>query len=388
MNDNILSINKILNINNINSNYVDSIADIPLLNGNLSFFQINIRSINNHFNELAMLLGSIKNYFSIIVLCETWLLNDVEFTLNGYKSINSLGTLNKSDGVSKLIKESLNILQIEKNVILNCNSIHLKIKSNELLFSLIFIYRSPNDNLENVINNFDFFLSQNKNNYLNILCGDINIDKMKISNISNNYLNVLAKHEYISCINNFTRVTESSNTCIDHIFVKNVESNKISSNILRCDITDHYAKTLMLSDEMFKVQNNCQNVKYKKKINIELLNKLIILENWCSTMSFDDVDSMLEVFNSKINEFIYHSTISVNKFKSKKMSKLKEWITTGIITSIRNKEKLFAKLKLRPFDTRFKQFYNKYRNILNVLIRKAKQLFYQGKLLRAQSDVK
>jgi len=60
MND-ILNIDKLLNINNINSNYVDSIADIPLSNGNLSFFQINIRSINNHFNELAMLLGSIKN---------------------------------------------------------------------------------------------------------------------------------------------------------------------------------------------------------------------------------------------------------------------------------------------------------------------------------------
>lgn len=58
----------------------------------------------------------------------------------GYKSINSLGTLNKSDGVTILIKDSLNILQIEKNVILNCNSIHLKIKSNELLFSLICIY--------------------------------------------------------------------------------------------------------------------------------------------------------------------------------------------------------------------------------------------------------
>lgn len=113
---------------------------------------------------------------------------------------------------------------------------------------------------------------------------------MKISNVSNDYINILAKHEYISCINNFTRVTESSNTCIDHIFVKNVESNKISSNILRCDITDDYATTLMLSDEMFKVQNNCQNLKYIKNINIGLLNKLIILENWCSTMSFDDVN--------------------------------------------------------------------------------------------------
>jgi len=140
MNDNILNIGKLLNINNINSHYVDSIADISLSNDNLSFFQINIRIINNHFNALAMLLGSIKNYFSIIVSCETWLLNDVEFTLNGYKSINSLGTLNKRDGVKILIKESLKILQIEKNVILNYNSIHLKIKSNELLFSVDNLY--------------------------------------------------------------------------------------------------------------------------------------------------------------------------------------------------------------------------------------------------------
>lgn len=70
------------------------------------------------------------------------------------------------------------------------------------------------------------------------------------------------------------------------------------------------------------------------------------------------------------------------------MLKLKEWITTGIIISIRNREKLFAKLKSRPFDTRFKQFYNKYRNILNVLIRKSKQLYYQSKLLRVQTDGK
>lgn len=68
------------------------------------------------------------------------------------------------------------------------------------------------------------------------------------------------------------------------------------------------------------------------------------------------------------------SITSVIKSKSKKMLKLKEWITTDIITSIRNREKLFAKLKSRSFDTRFKQFYNKYRNILNVLIRKSKQL--------------
>jgi len=40
-------------------------------------------------------------------------------------------------------------------------------------------------------------------------------------------------------------------------------------------------------------------------------------------LDFDNVDSMLEAFNSKIKELIFHSSYSVNKFKSKKMLKLK-----------------------------------------------------------------
>lgn len=48
--------------------------------------------------------------------------------LNGYKTINSLGTLNKSDGITILIGESLNITQIEIQVLLNYNSIQLIIE--------------------------------------------------------------------------------------------------------------------------------------------------------------------------------------------------------------------------------------------------------------------
>lgn len=43
-----------------------------------------------------------------------------------------------------------------------------------------------------------------------------------------------------SCINNFTGVTEFSKNCIDHMFVKNIETNQINSNVLRCDISDHW----------------------------------------------------------------------------------------------------------------------------------------------------
>lgn len=47
------------------------------------------------------------------------------------------------------------------------------------------------------------------------------------------------------------------------------------------------------------------------------------------------------------------------------MFKLKEQIIiSDTITSIRNRQKLFTKLKLRAFCSYFKQFYNKYRNML------------------------
>lgn len=77
---------------------------------------------------------------------------------------------------------------------------------------------------------------------------------------------------------------------------------------------------------------------------------------------------MIEVFNSKlIKEFINHSTFSNIKYKSKKMIKIKEQITTGTITSIINRQKLYAKLRTRPFDSVFRQYYIFYRNTLNLL---------------------
>jgi len=43
----------------------------------------------------------------IIILCETWLLHDFNFNLNGYININSTGLLNKSDGITMFIKDNI-----------------------------------------------------------------------------------------------------------------------------------------------------------------------------------------------------------------------------------------------------------------------------------------
>jgi len=207
MNFNLSNIDHLLKLNNVKSTYVDSINNIVLHKGDFSIFQINISSIIAHFNDLGILLGSVESYFDIIVLCETWLLNDYQFKLNGYKTINSLGIFNKSDGVTVLIRQSINVLQIEKQILLNCNSIKLIFQIDKLVFSIICIYRSPNDSLELFLKSLELTIPQINKLYKNIICGDINIEIMRNSNISNEYLNIMVRNEFLPCINDCTRVT-------------------------------------------------------------------------------------------------------------------------------------------------------------------------------------
>lgn len=48
--------------------------------------------------------------FDIIVLSETWLSYDFKILLNGYQTINAIGKLNKSDGVTVFVKKLWNRL--------------------------------------------------------------------------------------------------------------------------------------------------------------------------------------------------------------------------------------------------------------------------------------
>lgn len=66
---------------------------------NVSFlvFSINIRSINANFDNLVGVLETIQKKFSIIILSETWLLEEKDIGLNGYQQLMlSLGNLYRS----------------------------------------------------------------------------------------------------------------------------------------------------------------------------------------------------------------------------------------------------------------------------------------------------
>lgn len=94
--------NEIKAINSFETKNVNSISEIKFYVKGFSIFAINIRSIECNLDEI--LLSTINDKFDIIVLSETWLTNNYNISLLGYKHYHCLGTLNKSDGISIFVR--------------------------------------------------------------------------------------------------------------------------------------------------------------------------------------------------------------------------------------------------------------------------------------------
>jgi len=116
----IIIYNLLQEINNVNFNdstYIDSLGNfLPSLN-DFTVFTINIRSFLANIDELLILLNTINHKFDIVVLTETWFNMDINFTINGYTLVNSLCTINKTDGLSVLVMYDCIINKFSKNVI-------------------------------------------------------------------------------------------------------------------------------------------------------------------------------------------------------------------------------------------------------------------------------
>lgn len=365
-------------LNNISTKYIEDLSSFNYGIDNINVLALNIRSIFANFDELVLLLNSNNSNFDIIVLTETWLLYDFKFELNGYNIINSLGKINKNDGVTVFIKNSLKLINISYNMITDCNSIEISLDIDNKFINIIGIYRSPNSNIDNFLESLNNYLEHlDDHNKRFIIAGDMNINIMD-TYLSNDYLNIMASNNFISCINNYTRVTNTTKSCIDHIFTKNIDMHYINAFILECSITDHYGTIIQFKHQLnpnstHKNKNNEKN----KRVNIKFINETIDQVNWIKVLNTDKIDVAMSYFLHKIDEIIQNASYNISFNNPNKFNKLKAWTTKGLVISIKNKHKMSKKLLLSPFDFNLKMKYIKYRNLLTSLITKAKKMHYQ-----------
>lgn len=314
--------NNIQSINDVITSEIDSISNIYYNNISLSLLSLNIRSIRAHFVELSLLLNSVDYKYNVLCLSETWLLEEVNFALNGYKSFISLGTLNKSDGIYVLVRDCYTILNINKMILPMCNSIELTLTKQNIKYIITAVYRSPSIEINQFLFGLNTYLNCITDNDNRTICGDFNIDISQCNHSAQatKYINLMAEYGFISCINSSTRVTQNAKSCIDHIFVKGFVLPSIKSYVLKSDLTDHFITILTITNfqcDKSKIDNTY--LKYNKYyIDFKQLNTLISNVKWSEILNVDCVDNAVNIFNVKISEAITYCS-KVYEYTKKKI---------------------------------------------------------------------
>lgn len=379
----------------INTLIYEEVSDsIKEISGNkLNIFHFNIRSIKKNFNELLVYLNSfdIEN-ISIIILSECWNLEEVRgFAINNFEIYYNESKFNQNDGCVVYVRKNLNH-NITITPLSQINLLRVLFEINNIHFGLTVSYRPPATNVGQFIVDLDEYFRNIKKEKVEIFAGDININTLEVFDINvNNYLDILTQNGFKSYINKPTRVTETTSTIIDHIFVRECRDlNKDRTNVefkpilIKTSLTDHYSVILSVNVISNTTKHKLEKTE-QKFINYNQLCNVLENETWANVYNTDDVEIAYNNFNNTLSTHIQNCSKIIKKHSIS--YKIKPWMTNGLLNSIKHKDKLKAQL-IQNFSEERKVQFNKYRNKLNKLIKTTKDEYYKKQIIEAQNNYK
>lgn len=232
------------------------------------------------------------------------------------------------------------------------------------LFNVLPYYRPHTYKIDDFLPDLETFLSTTKLNGTTYFLGDLNVDFMnQCSSDSLRYLELLSGFGFKSLINSPTRETESTSSCIDHVFVSNsVARVVIKPIILKTHITDHYT-TLAIQTLSNPGYCNSQE-KFRRCINYEKLKNDLMHVSWDEFYDTADVARKADIFIETVTSCVSAATT----LKATKIQKRKQpSITIGSIKSIRTRDRLFQRF-IKTKSNEARDSYRAYGNKLNSLL--------------------
>ena len=170
-----------------------------------------------------------------------------------------------------------------------------------------------------------------------------------------------------------TRITSTSATLIDNIFTNDYDNTFRSGNLVTT-LSDHLAQILIIPIR------NATGYKEPKKVyrdfQVILRNKDIISRdlqntNWDAELqlSSENINISTEKFTSKSNNLINHWAPLKDLSNAKQKLQNKEWITKGILKSIKNKNRQYKIMRRTKNLTKRKIIAQKFKTYKNNLLK-------------------
>ena len=175
--------------------------------------------------------------------------------------------------------------------------------------------------------------------------GDYNIDLLKYhENVRiQQFINSLCSNFCLPIISRPTRITRSTASLLDNI-ITNQFDIPVTSGIIYSDVSDHLPIFQISSLKPSDGKSTKKNVSLRRVMSKENLNAFreeLCLYNWCNVLKVDDPDNAYNRFLFVIST-LYDKHFPLKKISSSKRI-LNPWMTSGIIQSVKHKNKLYKK---------------------------------------------
>ena len=345
---------------------------------NFSIMHLNIRSLVKNLCNLKFILETFTP--DVVMICETFLHeNNVnKCHISNYDFYHCERKSGKGGGIAIYTKRDLSCTEVNVSIdhddFVEELSVSCMFKNKKYIFTEL--YRKPNTNESTYLK----YLSQLADKLYSItpffvIGCDQNIDLLKTNNTNvEKLIDVMYEGELVPTILKPTRITKSSATLIDQIYVSTELFKKAKSLILIDDTSDHYPCILGLNvcskvkkQVQFKGRNLCDQ-------NVNALIDYLNCFKWenLNMMSLNDCyNTFISVLDNGMNIFMPERDVCIKRDKIIH----EEWLTKGIIRCNKKCRKLYLEwMKGACPNVEIK--YKEYRNNLNKIKRRAKFMYY------------
>ena len=327
----------------------------PGPNYDLEIIHININSIRNKID----IFEAEYNAFDIITVSETWLSDSVSNEAiqltNFHPPVRRDRPGDPHGGVAIYVKNNLFFKPRPDLLVDDLEAVWVETKLDQTSLLIGSFYRPPSSNINywNLIEESIHKVNNTTQKF--IILGDFNNDIL--TNASPHLLQIMNRYQLTQYIKKPTRITESSQTCLDLILCQ-CPSIIVSTDVLPAVCSDHSVPYARIKNEVPKNQSFKRIIYNYNKLDIEKFCNLLNLIDWAEIINDRTIDESAELFSRVLLEnakvCMPCKTITVRPYDV-------PWMTDEIRTLIEERILLHAMAKAtnNPDDWRmFRQFRN------------------------------
>ena len=264
-------------------------------------YHLNICSLYSKIDEIRCISSIIQGQVSLLGFSETHLCGKIdnrEINIPGYQLFRNDRDSRSGGGVAVYVFESIRCLQRTDLLSVEIESLWIEIiHTNNSPILIGVVYRPPNSS-NDWFNQFEAQIDKASTIAQNIIMmGEFNIDFQK--EIPHRWQQLYQSYSFIQLINEPTRITSTTSTTIDHIYVTNQQYVRDVA-IFKISLSNHFAVGLCWKNGNLGrcVSEDHLCIRYKKVNNEQIKMKLNNLHlNMISVLQSDSVNDKLSQFN-------------------------------------------------------------------------------------------